>query len=882
MFSYLLQKIIGTANQRMLNAMRPVVQQVNALEVELSALEDKDFPREIDALSERAIAGESLDKLLPRTFALVREASKRVLGLRHFDEQILGGIVLHQGKISEMKTGEGKTLVATLPVVLNALMKKGVHLVTVNDYLARRDAEWMGAIYNFLGLSVGCILSGMEDSERRAQYHADITYATNNELGFDYLRDNLKLSLEDCAQRDYHFAIVDEVDSILIDEARTPLIISGPAEDDPEIYRQIAKLVPQLSKESYEIDEKLRNITLTEAGAEAVEGLVSKAGLMQEGNLYDMQNISLLHHVNQALKAEHLFEREVHYIIEDGNIVIIDEFTGRKMASRRYSDGLHQAIEAKEKVTVQNESQTIASITFQNYFRMYDKLSGMTGTAATEAEEFGEIYSLEVVELPTHVSVTRIDYDDEIYRLGSERDDAVLGQIQECNKKGQPVLVGTVSIEKSESLSAKLKKAKITHNVLNAKQNEKEAEIVAEAGRLGSVTIATNMAGRGTDIQLGGNLDMKLQLLAATRGAPIESAEADKMAQTIKGERGKVLEAGGLFIIGTERHENRRIDNQLRGRAGRQGDVGASKFFLSLEDDLMRIFGSERMSSMLAKLGIEEGEAISHIWISKAIERAQKKVEAHHFDIRKQLLKFDNVMNDQRNAIFKQRRDIMSSDDIHDITENITEELTDYHVSNAIPERAHHSQWQLDALHAEILRIFGLNLPVQDWGKQDGIAEQEIKQKILEQVHLRYSARQAHYGEGLMKMAEKSFMLQVIDAMWKDHLHQLDHLRQGIGLRAYGQRDPLNEYRQEAFTLFEDMLSRIHEHFIQLYALADFTVETAQPQRQMPIQNRQYSSKDAQDGGLDPNNPETWGRVPRNAPCPCGTGKKYKHCHGRV
>ena len=884
MFSYLLQKIIGTANQRMLNAMRPLVQQVNALEAELSALEDEDFPREIEALSQRAIAGESLDKLLPRTFALVREASKRSLGLRHFDEQILGGIVLHQGKISEMKTGEGKTLVATLPVVLNALMKKGVHLVTVNDYLARRDAEWMGAIYNFLGLSVGCILSGMEDGARRAQYHADITYATNNELGFDYLRDNLKLSLEDCSQRDYHFAIVDEVDSILIDEARTPLIISGPAEDDPEIYRQIAKLVPQLSKESYEIDEKLRNITLTEAGAEAVEGLISKAGLMKDGNLYDMQNISLLHHVNQALKAEHLFEREVHYIIEDGNIVIIDEFTGRKMASRRYSDGLHQAIEAKEKVTVQNESQTIAAITFQNYFRMYDKLSGMTGTAATEAEEFGEIYSLEVVELPTHVSITRIDYDDEIYRLGSERDQAVLRQIQECNKKGQPVLVGTVSIEKSESLSAKLKKAKIAHNVLNAKQNEKEAEIVAEAGRLGSVTIATNMAGRGTDIQLGGNLDMKLQLLAAARGAPIDGAEADKMATTIKGERTKVLQAGGLFIIGTERHENRRIDNQLRGRAGRQGDVGASKFFLSLEDDLMRIFGSERMSGMLVKLGIEEGEAISHIWISKAIERAQKKVEAHHFDTRKQLLKFDNVMNDQRNAIFKQRRDIMASDDIHDITEIITEELVDTHVSSAIPERAHHSQWQLDALHAEILRIFGLNLPVQDWGKQDGIAEQEIKQKILEQVHLRYSARQAHYGEGLMKMAEKSFMLQVIDAMWKDHLHQLDHLRQGIGLRAYGQRDPLNEYRQEAFTLFEDMLARIHEHFIQLYALADFTVETAKPQRQKqaPIQNRQYSSKDAQDGVLDPGNPETWGRVPRNAPCPCKSGKKYKHCHGRV
>ncbi len=883
MLNFVLQKIIGTVNQRMLNSLYPIVKQVNQLEAEIKQLHDPDFPEQIEALSARVCAGEALDLLLPRTFALVREAAQRTLGLRHYDEQILGGIVLHKGQISEMKTGEGKTLVATLPVVLNALPKKGVHIVTVNDYLAKRDAEWMSGVYRFLGLSTGCILSGMDDDIRRKQYQSDITYATNNELGFDYLRDNLKSSLKDCVQRDYYFAIVDEVDSILVDEARTPLIISGPAEDDPEIYRSVARLIPQLPKESYEIDEKNRSIILTEFGAEAVENLVENSGLMVEGTLYDMQNIALLHHVNQGLKAMYLFERDVHYIVEDGRIVIIDEFTGRKMESRRYSDGLHQAIEAKENVPVQNESQTIASVTFQNYFRMYDKLSGMTGTAATEAEEFGEIYQLSVIEIPTHEMVQRQDFDDAIYRTGDERDQAVLNQIQECYHRKQPVLVGTVSIEKSEALSKKLKTAKVAHNVLNARQNSREAEIIAEAGRPSAVTIATNMAGRGTDIQLGGNLDMKLQLLATKTGSPPSSADITAMTSEIKAGREIVLQAGGLYIIGTERHENRRIDNQLRGRSGRQGDPGASRFFLSLEDDLMRIFGSERMGSMLLKLGIEQNEAISHVWINKAIERAQKKVEAHHFDIRKQLLKFDNVLNDQRHAIFEQRRYVMAAEDIREQTQQIIEDLIDTHVKSAIPDKAMRGQWQIDALHGEIYRIFGLDLPFKLWADENGVTEVDFKQRIIGQCNLLFKARQTRYGVKLMKMAEKAFMLQVMDAMWKEHLHQLDHLRQGIGLRAYGQRDPLNEYRQEAFQLFEEMLERTNEHFVQLYARAEFTTDIANtPQKPKRTRHYQNMHGDPENGQIGKQNPEDWGRVPRNSPCPCGSGSKYKHCHGSL
>ena len=677
-------------------------------------------------------------------------------------------------------------------------------------------------------------------------------------------------------QRDYHFAIVDEVDSILIDEARTPLIISGQAEDDPQLYQKISKIIPKLTPECYELDEKQRNITMTEQGSEMSENLLRESGILQEGTLYDMQNISLLHQVDQGLRALHLFQRDVHYVVEEGNIIIIDEFTGRKMPSRRYSDGLHQAIEAREGVKVRNESQTVASVTFQNYFRMYEKLSGMTGTAATEAEEFGEIYSLEVVEVPTHVQVKRDDMNDEIYRTAAERDNAVIEQIKQCYERQQPVLVGTVSIEKSEALAAKLTKAKIKHNVLNARQHEKEAQIISEAGKPCAVTIATNMAGRGTDIQLGGNLDMKIQLMAAENGHPPSDDEVQKMQEATKADRKIVLESGGLFIIGTERHENRRIDNQLRGRSGRQGDAGASRFFLSLQDDLMRIFGSERMDGMLKKLGVQEGEAISHPWVNKAIERAQKKVETHHFDIRKQLLKFDNVLNDQRHAIFEQRREIMVADDISYITEAIVEELIENYVASAMPERATHQQWELESLHAEIYRIFGLDLPLEKWAKEDGVANEEMIARIQKSVNDLAVARKKRYGENVMQAIEKSFMLQVIDSTWKDHLHQLDHLRQGIGLRAYGQRDPLNEYKQEAFGLFENMLSRVNENFVQIYFRAEFNLGVEKPKP------RKVAMGENQTNEVTADNPDSWGRVKRNEVCPCGSGKKYKQCHGKV
>ncbi len=876
MMNSLLSSLVGTANQRSLKAMKPLVAKINMLEPELEKLADEQFPQKINELRAQVADGISLDALLPISFALVREATKRTLGLRHFDEQLLGGIILHHGQIAEMKTGEGKTLVATLPVVLNALTGRGVHIVTVNDYLAKRDASWMAAIYNFLGMSVGSIIGGLDDDQRRAQYQCDVTYATNNELGFDYLRDNLKLSLEETVQRDYHFAIVDEVDSILVDEARTPLIISGQAEDDPSLYEKIAKLIPQLDESCYEIDEKHRAITLTEHGSEQSEKLLRAHKILEEGSLYDMQNISLLHHIDQGLRATHLFQRDVHYVVEEEHIIIIDEFTGRKMHSRRYSDGLHQAIEAREGVKVQNESQTVASVTFQNYFRMYEKLSGMTGTALTEAEEFGEIYGLEVLEVPTHMIVQRDDVNDEIYRTSDERDDAVIEQIKTCHQNKQPVLVGTVSIEKSESLSKKLKSAKVPHNVLNARQHEKEAQIIAEAGRPGAVTIATNMAGRGTDIQLGGNLDMKIQLLAADKGHPPSDGEVAKLEKDVAQDRDIVLKAGGLFIVGTERHENRRIDNQLRGRSGRQGDAGASRFFLSLQDDLMRIFGSERMDGMLQKLGVEKGEAISHPWVSKAIERAQKKVEAHHFDVRKQLLKFDNVLNDQRHAIFDQRRDIMSSDDIGHITESVVDELIELFITEAMPERAMHSQWQLENLHAEIYRIFGLDLPIDAWAKENGVANEEMTARITKAVNELAEARKKRYGENVMRAVEKSFMLQVIDSTWKDHLHQLDHLRQGIGLRAYGQRDPLNEYRQEAFTLFEDMLNRVNENFIQLFFRAEFNLGMQEKRKPQPLMHQRQLEQPSAD------NPASWGKVKRNEPCPCGSGTKFKHCHGKL
>ncbi len=884
MLKYIIKSVIGTANQRQLNKIKPLIAKINGLEAQVKQLTDDAFPARIAEMRALVADGTALDTLLPEVFAMVREASWRTLGLRHFDEQLLGGIILHYGQIAEMKTGEGKTLVATLPVVLNALVGKGVHIVTVNDYLAKRDAAWMSAIYNFLGLSVGSIVSGLDDDGRREQYQSDVTYATNNELGFDYLRDNLKLSLQETVQRDYHFAIVDEVDSILIDEARTPLIISGQAEDNPKLYEQIAKIIPKLSADCYEVDEKQRSITLTEQGSEQVENLLSKHGLLEEGTLYDMHNISLVHHIDQALRALHLFQRDVHYVVEEGNIVIIDEFTGRKMRSRRYSDGLHQAIEAREGVKVQNENQTIASVTFQNYFRMYSKISGMTGTAATEAEEFGEIYRLGVMEVPTHQHVSREDFDDVIYRTAAERDEAVIEQIKQCYQNKQPVLVGTVSIEKSELLSEKLTAAKIPHNVLNARQHEREAEIIAGAGRPAAVTIATNMAGRGTDIQLGGNVDMKLQLLAVEQGRPVSEEETSKIEQSVADDRKIVLDAGGLFIIGTERHENRRIDNQLRGRSGRQGDVGASCFFLSLQDDLMRIFGSERMDGMLKKLGIVDGEAISHPWVNKAIERAQKKVEAHHFDIRKQLLRFDNVLNDQRHAIFDQRREIMASDDIGYLTEAIIAELIENYVDVAMPERAMHAEWQLEGLHADIYRIFGLDLPLQQWAKEDGVANEEMNKRISHAVNELRVARKEKYSADLMRTIEKSFMLQVMDSTWKEHLHQLDHLRQGIGLRAYGQRDPLNEYKQEAFGLFENMLHHINENFVQIFMRADFQVDARE--RENSSVKDLLLNKKKNNAGYQESKASTddngWGKVKRNEPCPCGSGKKFKHCHGKI
>ncbi|MDH3703509.1 MAG: preprotein translocase subunit SecA, partial [Alphaproteobacteria bacterium] len=789
-----------------------------------------------------------------------------------------------------------------------ALEGKGVHVVTVNDYLAQRDARWMGQIYEFLGLTVGCIVHGQEDPERQREYACDVTYATNNELGFDYLRDNMKFSLEEMVQREFNYAIVDEVDSILIDEARTPLIISGPTDDSAEDYRNVDKLIPSLIEADYEKDEKQRTVTLTEDGTQHIEDLMKEAGLLSEGGLYDIQNVSLVHHANQALRAHVLFHKDTDYIVTDDKVVIIDEFTGRMMEGRRYSDGLHQALEAKENVSVQNENQTLASITFQNYFRMYPKLAGMTGTAMTEAAEFGEIYGLEVVEVPTNKEMVRADTDDEVYRTRREKDAAIVAQIQECQSRGQPVLVGTISIEKSEELAAQLKKAKVNHRVLNARQHEQEAFIIAEAGTSGAVTIATNMAGRGTDIQLGGNFEMRVEReLAEVEDEQKRAQKIEEIKQDIAVKREDVLKAGGLFVLGTERHESRRIDNQLRGRAGRQGDPGASKFFVSLEDDLMRIFGSERMDGMLRKLGLEEGEAIIHPWINKALEKAQEKVEQRNFDIRKHLLQYDNVMNDQRKVIYEQRKDLMRTDNVSDDIVSMRHEVIDSMIAQAIPESAMPEQWSVDLLHEECLRLLGLDLPVSEWAAEEGIAEQEIRERIANAIDHKMAEKAATYGPEAMRFAEKSVLLQILDQAWKDHLLQLDHLRQGIGLRAYGQRDPLNEYKREAFDLFGDMLGRVRETVtgflshveLQFDELPDELVQSdgqemiesrAEPGLfgefddeaeeslllQTPVRSRAAASE------LNPDDPSTWGKVPRNASCPCGSGRKFKHCHGRI
>ena len=805
MLSALAKTLFGSENDRVLKKMQASVDAINALEPELEKLSDEELVARTPWLQERIQNGETLDDLLVDAFATVREGSKRTLGQRHFDVQLLGGIVLHEGKIAEMKTGEGKTLVATLAVYLNALKGSGVHVVTVNDYLAQRDSAWMGAIYEFLGLSVGVIVQGLSDEERQMAYQSDVTYGTNNEFGFDYLRDNMKFRLEDMCQRDFEFAIVDEVDSILIDEARTPLIISGPAEDSSELYRNVNELIPKLLDADYEKDEKQRTVMLTEAGTEKIEQLLQEKELVSGEGMYDSQNISVVHHVNQALRAHKLFTRDVDYMVRNDMVVIIDEFTGRAMEGRRYSDGLHQAIEAKEFVTVQNENQTLASITFQNYFRLFPKLAGMTGTAMTEASEFAEIYALDVVEIPTNTDVNRQDEDDEVYRTENEKWSAIIDLIEDCRRRGQPALVGTVSIEKSEILSNLLKKKRIEHQVLNARFHEQEAQIIAQAGAPGAVTIATNMAGRGTDIQLGGHAEMRI----ANETDGNDTARENEIRSEVVEEKNKVIGANGLYVIGTERHESRRIDNQLRGRSGRQGDPGASKFFLSLEDDLMRIFGSERMDGMLKKLGLEEGEAIIHPWINKALEKAQQKVEARNFDIRKQLLKYDDVMNDQRKVIYEQRREIMNAEDVNATVTDMRHEVIESLVNKTIPAGTYHEQWDLDTLAAEVAGTLNLDEDIKQWADEEGVADQEILERLLEASNRRLAEKAANYGTELFRMAEKSILLQVIDQQWKEHLLALDHLRQGINLRAYAQRDPLNEYKREAFNLFDEMLESV-------------------------------------------------------------------------
>ena len=903
MLNAIAKRLFGSANDRYLKRLNPRVDAINALEPTLIALSDDDLKARTPWLRERLAAGESLDDVLEDAFATVREAAKRTLGQRHFDVQLLGGMILQEGRISEMRTGEGKTLVATLAVYLNSLEGKGVHVVTVNDYLAERDAAWMGQIYSFLGLTSGCIVHGIDDAERQQRYACDVTYATNNELGFDYLRDNMKFSREEMVQRDFNYAIVDEVDSILVDEARTPLIISGPTEDNSDLYVAMDKIIPNLGHDDYEKDEKARSIAFTEVGTEKLEVLLRDAEMLVEGNLYDIQNVSLVHHANQALRAHYMFKRDTDYIVKDNQVIIIDEFTGRMMEGRRYSEGLHQALEAKENAHIENENQTLASITFQNYFRAYPKLSGMTGTAMTEAGEFAEIYNLEVIDIPTNVECVRDDMDDEVYRTAREKNDAIVKLVQQCQERNQPVLVGTVSIEKSEELSELLKKSKVKHHVLNARYHEQEAQIVAQAGQPGAVTIATNMAGRGTDIQMGGNLDMRIAQEVSHDPDTAEYAKAiAKIENEIADYRVKSLEGGGLFVIGTERHESRRVDNQLRGRSGRQGDPGASVFFLSLEDDLMRIFGSERIDGMLTKLGLEEGEAIVHPWVNKALEKAQQKVEARNFEIRKNLLKFDDVMNDQRKVIYEQRKGLMESEDVSEEVTHMRIDIIEGVVARCIPPKAYAEQWDTDLLHEEILRIVGLDLPIQDWANEEGIADEEIRERLNDAANRRMAEKAANYGPEVMRSVEKSLLLQLLDQLWKEHLLTLDHLRQGIGLRAYAQRDPLNEYKQEAFNLFEEMLDSLRERVTQVLCHVELQMgdedqkifsqsdqemhegrtdpafaQDEDEQRtipRLPTTGRKASTN------VDPNDPSTWGRVSRNAACPCGSGKKYKHCHG--
>jgi preprotein translocase subunit SecA len=897
------KKLFGSVNDRKVRQLKGLVARINALEQNYEALSDEALRAKTVDYRQRLARGSKLDDLLPEAFATCREAAKRALNMRHFDVQLMGGMVLHQGKIAEMRTGEGKTLVATLPVYLNALEGRGVHVITVNDYLAKRDAEWMGQVYRFLGLSVGTIIHGLYDNERRQAYACDVTYGTNNEFGFDYLRDNMKYALNEMVQRGHSYAIVDEVDSILVDEARTPLIISGPTDDRSEFYRHLDGLVPFLDDVDFEHDEKQRQVTFTEKGSEHIEQMLQERGLLQ-GSLYEPSNISIVHHSNQALRAHKLFHRDKDYIVKDGEVVLIDEFTGRMMPGRRLSEGLHQAIEAKEQVDIQPENQTLASITFQNYFRLYKKLAGMTGTAATEAQEFHEIYKLDVVEIPTNRPVQRADIDDEVYRTASEKNEAILADIIETHKRGQPMLVGTVSIEKSERLSELLKQRNIPHQVLNARFHEQEAEIVAQAGVPGAVTIATNMAGRGTDIQLGGNLEMRLR----QEKAKVEKAWGRELApEEIAGLRRELmidiekkkkvgLDAGGLYVLGTERHESRRIDNQLRGRTGRQGDPGKSKFYICLEDDLLRIFAAERLDAIMRGLGIKEGEAIVHPWMNKALETSQRRVEQRNFEIRKNLLKFDDVINDQRKAIFEQRIEFMQTSDVSPIVRDMRHDVIDKLVNRCMPEKAYPEQWDIDSLDEDLREVFGAALPVRAWAREEGIANEDMQERLVRDVDRLYAGKVAALGQERMRWIEKQVLLQVLDMRWREHLGQLDHLRSVIHLRGYAQRDPLNEFKSEAFTLFERMLtdlrSTVTQSLMRLHIEGEDQIEPARPPAEIHEIHRDpvtgENEMDEPDAaappprGFDRANPATWGKVSRNAPCPCGSGKKYKHCHGDV
>jgi preprotein translocase subunit SecA len=932
MFRAAARKFFGSANDRRIRSFQSRVNAINALEKELEKLSDDELRARTAQFRKQVAEGTSLDDLLVPAFATVREAGKRTLGQRHFDVQLIGGMVLHEGRIAEMKTGEGKTLVATLPVYLNALTGRGVHVVTVNDYLATRDSEWMGQIYNFLGLTTGVIVHGLDDEQRKKAYDCDVTYGTNNELGFDYLRDNMKYRLEDMVQRGHVYAIVDEVDSILIDEARTPLIISGPLDDRSDFYATIDTFIPRLDKADFDVDEKQRTVTLTEVGMEKMETLLRDAGLLKAESLYDVENVSTVHHVNQALRAHKLFLRDKDYIVRNGEVVIIDEFTGRMMPGRRYSEGLHQALEAKERQPVQPENQTLASITFQNYFRMYEKLAGMTGTALTEADEFMDIYALEVLEVPTNREMVRIDDDDEVYRTAAEKYRAILTLIEDCKSRGQPVLVGTTSIEKSENLAEQLRqrgweqhdfsdpnafaalysgdegaaKAKV-FAILNARYHEQEAYIVAQAGVPGAITIATNMAGRGTDIQLGGNADMRVR--QELTDVP-EGPERDRRIAEIKGQverlKQKALAAGGLYVLGTERHESRRIDNQLRGRSGRQGDPGHSKFFLSLEDDLMRIFGSDRLDGMLQRLGLKEDEAIVHSWINKAVEKAQQKVEARNFDIRKNLLKFDNVSNDQRKVIFDRRVELMGDETVAETVAEMRRDVIDDLVAKHIPEKAYPEQWDTAGLKEDLNRVLALDLPVDAWAKEEGIADEEIIARIERRADEHMAAKVAQWGPDVIRYVERSIVLQTLDHLWREQLVMLEHLRQVIGLRGYGQRDPLNEYKSEAFTLFESMTTNLREAVTSQLMRVEIVQSPPPPEAtELPFMQAHHidpstgedelAMSDARlvpalagDNGSaraaaerNPKDPTSWGKVGRNEACPCGSGKKFKHCHGR-